>query len=45
MPKDERVKVEGLVIGGMTGGTVRIGGREVEIGEDGKPVEEEKDDE
>lgn len=38
--KDDDVQVEGLVIGGMTSGTVKIGGREVEIGPDGKPVED-----
>jgi len=32
------VQVEGLEIGGMTAGTVRIGGQEVEIGPDGRPV-------
>lgn len=41
--RDDDVQVEGLVIGGMTGGTVRIGGREVEIGEDGRPVETDED--
>jgi hypothetical protein len=35
------VQVEGLVIGGMSGDTVRIGGREVEIGRDGKPIDDE----
>lgn len=41
--RDDSVQVEGLVIGGMTSGTVRIGGKEVEIGKDGKPVEERED--
>lgn len=43
MPRNEDVQVEGLEIGGMTAGTVRIGGREVEIGDDGKPVEDAED--
>lgn len=39
MAEQGDVQVEGLEIGGMTAGTVKIGGREVEIGSDGKPVE------
>ncbi|QYN41143.1 hypothetical protein K1T35_48260 (plasmid) [Pseudonocardia sp. DSM 110487] len=38
------VQVEGLVIGGMSGGTVRIGGRDVEIGPDGRPVMDDEED-
>jgi len=42
MGNRDDVQVEGLVIGGMTGGTVKVGGRDVEIDRDGKPVD--KDD-
>lgn len=42
--RNQNVQVEGLEIGGMTAGTVRIGGREVEIGEDGRPIEEDDTD-
>jgi hypothetical protein len=42
--KSDDVQVEGLEIVGMVAGTVRIGGREVEIGRDGKPVDDDSDD-
>lgn len=40
MAKNDDVQVEGLELGGFVSGTVKIGGREVEIGPDGKPVED-----
>lgn len=41
--RNEDVEVDGLVIGGMTSGTVKIGGKDVEIGRDGKPVDQDDD--
>ena len=40
--QDDNVQLEGVVIGGMTSGTVRTGGKEVESDESGKPVEEDE---
>ena len=37
------VRVTGLVIGGVTAGTVRIGGRPVDIGSDGAPAGDQAD--
>lgn len=40
MSKNDDVQVEGLELGGYESGTVKIGGKEVEIGPDGKPAED-----
>lgn len=39
---NDDVQVEGLVLGSFESGTVKIGGKEVEIGPDGKPVEDDE---